>query len=139
MIDFSKYINIPFKHKGRNFDGVDCYGLLVLILKEEKKISLPEYEYAFNWYKEGCNYIQDNIPKFSDWQQIKEPTKPTDVILFYSSPSRKIVSHMGIYIGDDKFIHVGSTYKSRIDRLNDHWKNRIYAVLRCNFATSNIS
>jgi len=131
MIDFSKYINLKFKHKGRTFNGVDCYGLFALILKEEKDIDMPEYEYTFNWDNEGCNLIQDKLRYFTHWERLKEPSKPLDLILFYASPSSKKATHIGIYIGDDKFLHVSTLYNSRIDRLNNHWKNMIYAVLRC--------
>ena len=134
MTDFSKYIGLKFKHQGRGFDGVDCYGLLALMLKEEKGIEMPEFEYTLYWHGEGYNHIADNVYKFKNWGPVKEASRPFDVILFYSSAfSRDVVNHMGIFIGDDKFVHVSVLYNSRIDRLNAYWSNRIYAVLRCPF------
>jgi cell wall-associated NlpC family hydrolase len=133
MIDFSKYIGLSFKHKGRSFDGVDCYGLFALILKEEKGIQLPEYEYSFDWDKEGCRHIQEKVSNFPSWERLEEPSNPLDLILFYSSPSRKISNHMGIYIGNDRFIHSSILYKSKVDILNDFWRSKIYIVLRVDF------
>ena len=92
---------------------------------------MPEFEYIVDWYKQGYNHIGENIPKFKDWIRLNEASRPLDVILFYSSPTKKVVSHLGIYIGDDKFVHISTLYNSRVDRLNDHWMNRIYAILRC--------
>lgn len=133
MPNFEKYIGLSFKHKGRDFNGVDCYGLLALLLKEEKDIEMPEYEYTFNWCEEGCNHIKEKMHYFTHWKILKEPSKPLDVILFYDSPESKVVSHMGIYIGDNRFIHVSSLYSSRSDKLEGHWLKRVYKVLRCDF------
>ena len=133
MINFDKYIGLSFKHKGRDFDGVDCYGLFALMLKEEKNINMPGYEYTLNWSDEGCNHIQEKMYYFNNWDAVGEPLKPFDVILFYATPNNKIVNHMGIYIGDNKFIHASSLYKSKIDKLEGAWKHRIYKILRFNF------
>lgn len=36
-----EYVGLPFKFKGRDRDGVDCYGLLRLVLMEKKGLALP--------------------------------------------------------------------------------------------------
>lgn len=133
MSKFENYIGLQFKHKGRDFNGVDCYGLLSLMLKEEKNIDIPDYEYTLNWSSEGCDHIKEKMGYFTNWKRIKEPSKPFDVLLFYASSNSKIVNHMGIFIGDNKFIHINSLYRSRIDKLEGYWENKLYAVLRCNF------
>lgn len=43
-----KYMNIPFKEKGRDFDGCDCWGLIRLIYKNELGIELPNYLECYN-------------------------------------------------------------------------------------------
>lgn len=41
---FEKYLSIPYRAGGRDWSGCDCYGLVRLILKEEKGIELPLFE-----------------------------------------------------------------------------------------------
>jgi len=130
-MNFDKYINLKYKHKGRDFDGVDCYGLVWLILKNELEIVLPEQEYTQKWYLEGKNYIVEISKDLENWSKISlEQLKPYDVILFYNSPNKIIVNHMGIFIGEDKFIHIDESHNSLLDRLNNFWKSRIYTILR---------
>jgi len=128
---FSKYINLRFKYKGRDFSGVDCFGLVYLILKNEKQIELLEYDYSRKWYLEGKNYIVDIKNDLQTWSSIDiETIRPFDVILFYASPKRIIVNHMGLYIGEEKFIHISEDHNSRVERINDHWISRIYSIMR---------
>jgi cell wall-associated NlpC family hydrolase len=130
MTDFSKYIGIPFKHMGRDFCGVDCFGLCKLILTNEANIDFGDYleklEYSFDWYKSE-NHIINNIPKY--WYYVNAPFKKYDVLLFYTR-SYSIANHMGLYIEDGKFIHIDINNTSRIDRLEGFWDKKLYKVLR---------
>mgnify|MGYP000138217874 CR=1 FL=1 len=40
----SAYVGLPFKEGGRNRDGLDCYGLLRLVINERFGGAVPEYE-----------------------------------------------------------------------------------------------
>ena len=39
----ARYIGLPFLDRGRDFTGVDCWGLCRLILKQECNIDVPSY------------------------------------------------------------------------------------------------
>lgn len=131
LSNFDKYINLKFKYKGRDFNGVDCYGLIYLILKNEKGIELLEYEYSKKWYLEGKNYILDIKNDLKNWKKTElDKIKPFDVILFYATPRKLVVNHMGLSIGEEKFIHVSEDHNSRVEKLNDFWVSKIYAIMR---------
>jgi cell wall-associated NlpC family hydrolase len=52
MKDFSRYLTIPFKSRGRDFDGCDCWGLCRLFLKEELGIEADSFaEYGIENYE----------------------------------------------------------------------------------------
>lgn len=129
-MSYDKYIGIPFKHKGRTRQGVDCYGLVSLILKDKLNLDMLEYEYAPKWTLENKDIIVTEVNKTKEWVVIRDNYKPLDLILFYASPARQIVSHIGIYIDANKFIHIEEDGKSELTRLNNHWLNRIYKVIR---------
>lgn len=111
-MNINKYIGIPYKQKGYDFDGVDCYGLVWLFLKEEFDILLPRY-HDIDIYKdveETVNTIGKEMPLF--FGSLTNTPKYGDIALFNF---RGQPIHFGIYIERNKILHVlkgtDSTYE----------------------------
>ena len=128
-MDYRKYIGLPYLNMGRSFSGVDCFGLLYVLYFMERGIILPDYtelKYNKDWYKHE-NHILDSIN--SKWTKVEEPYKLWDALIFYlSSPT--IANHVGIYIEENKFLHIYEGQTSMISHLNKQWKSKIYAGMR---------
>ena len=92
---YTKYLGIPYKHRGRDFNGVDCYGLLVLFFKTEFNIDLPDFWYEVDWSKTGKNIITENYPSIA--KPVRFPKK-NDVALFNVSFGCPVVNHAGIVV-----------------------------------------
>ena len=129
-MSYDKYIGLPFKHRGRTLAGVDCYGLVSLILRDKWNIIMPEYEYAPKWTLENKSIIVDEANKADKWKIVTDAYRPLDLILFYASTARQIVSHIGVFIEENKFIHIEEGQRSEMTRLNYHWINRVYKAVR---------
>lgn len=125
---FSKYINIPYKHHGRDFGGVDCYGLVWLIFKEEKEIILPDVIYDKWWSREGENHIVENIDSL--WDKVQVPYKRFDCPIFYLTPEKNVANHIGLFISPNEFIQVRENKRVEITRLDKFWKSRLYNAIR---------
>ncbi len=61
-----------------------------------------------------------------DFNQVDGPPEFGDIILF---EIRGIESHIGVYVGEGKFLHSSKTTGSVIDRI-DKWKNLIVGYFR---------
>jgi murein DD-endopeptidase len=127
MTTFNKYINIPFKHHGRDFNGCDCFGILKLMYTNELNINLPDYEYSFDW-NQTHNHIIDNIR--NNWIEVNPPYKKYDCLVFCTTYNSKIANHIGVYIGDNKFIHIQENQFSRIERLDGFYSKKLYKTIR---------
>jgi len=128
---FDKYIGIPYKHKGRDFDGCDCFGLCWLILINELNVDIPDFtdlKYTKEFYRRKEDIFKDNIYNFAN--QIDPPYKKLDGILFYSELSNNIVNHMGIMVDNHRFIHLEEDTCSKIDKLTPYWESRLYTGVR---------
>ena len=92
--------------------GVDCWGLVRLIYSKEFNVDLPSFvgEYAEDDAERQAELIAINQ---EGWRLADSPI-PGDVVLF------KILgkaSHVGIYLGEEKFLHTLDNYASAIERL----------------------
>ena len=124
---FNKYIDIPYKHNSSDFLGCDCYGLIKLIYKEERNILLPSYIYNEDWYKKNENHIVNNISK--GFYKVEWPYKLYDGLIFFHG-SNFIASHIGLWIGDNKLIHIYEDSSSMITKFDGYAKSKLYCAVR---------
>lgn len=119
-MNYDKYIGLPYLDNGRTEAGLDCWGLARLFYKNEYNIDLPSYgeEYIGGtdpYIVKAVNLYKDN------WEQVTTPN-PGDLCLFniFGEPM-----HVGIFIGNNKFLHCRIGSDSVIESLdNVKWKNR---------------
>jgi cell wall-associated NlpC family hydrolase len=96
-----KYLGIPFKHRGRDLSGLDCYGLIINIFKDAGiKLFDIEEEYSEEWAWKGRNLFLENA--YREWQQVEQP-KFLDIVGFVNS--KGVVNHAGVMLTATKFIH----------------------------------
>jgi len=134
--NFDKYINVIYKHKGRDFSGVDCYGLVYLIFKEEKGIILPdlsEIKYSYNLKDDDPDFIPMLVDKHGKkiMIEIKRFYKPFDILILYGGIGNyNIANHMGIFLNDISFLHITNNTRSLVSKLDTYYSSKIYKVLR---------
>ncbi len=93
--------------------GFDCSGFIGYLFKEEAGMQLP---------RSTRDMINIDAPLVA-----RAELKPGD-LLFFSTNGRGRVSHAGIYLGDDQFIHSSSSRSGgvRVDSLEDRYWNRTF-------------
>lgn len=93
--------------------GFDCSGFVGYLFRKEVGLELP---------RSTRELINLDAPKVA-----RADLEPGDLILF-NDRGRGRVSHAGIYLGDDQFIHSSSSRSGgvRIDSLDDSYWNRSY-------------
>lgn len=68
------YEKLPFREKGRDRRGLDCWGLVCLVLAEQAGILLPDF-LDFGWER-GCDQAQlalqiiEYRKLFTDWEDV---------------------------------------------------------------------
>ncbi|MCP4291402.1 MAG: C40 family peptidase [bacterium] len=102
-----KQLNKPYQWGAQGPDKFDCSGLVYYIYGT-LDISLPR--------------VSKDQAKFG--QQInKGDLQPGDLVFFVTSG--KVINHVGIYMGDSRFIHAPRRYSPvRYDSLNNSWWRR---------------
>jgi cell wall-associated NlpC family hydrolase len=100
-MDINKYIGIPFKIHGRDFNGLDCYGLVRLFYKEEFGIELPLFLGYDNTVKSYSEKI-DVSRKLLDVVRIDKPEVGSIGLFRYKG----FLSHVGVYVGNNMLLHI---------------------------------
>ncbi|MBC7489059.1 MAG: C40 family peptidase [Glaciimonas sp.] len=109
-------IGIHYEYGGNTPQtGLDCSGLVRYVFKEALGINLPRTSVELS--REGEKVDQQDL-------------KPGDLV-FYNT-LRRSFSHVGIYLGDNKFIHAPRTGAAvRIESMDiAYWKNRFNGARR---------
>jgi lipoprotein Spr len=105
-----EWLGTPYRLGGDSKRGIDC-----------SKFSLAVYENVFNT---TIGYNSRN--QYSNVTPIrKNDLQPGDLV-FFKIRSRSI-THVGVYLGDDKFAHASSSTGVMVSNLNEaYWKRYYY-------------
>lgn len=106
-------IGTPYLYGGNTSEGLDCSGFIYLTFNEGGlKIGRDSSEGYFN----------------GNTTQVKNPV-PGDLV-FFENTYKEGISHMGIYLGDNKFIHAGTEGVEVSDVTYAYWSSRVVAYKR---------
>lgn len=120
-----KAIGIPFKDKGRDFAGWDCYGMVVKCYGECFNIDLPDMEGCRSMKYEQSIAIFDSMAiSYSEVTHGRE--RAGDVIMLRGSPC-----HVGIVVRPGYMLHVEEKCATCIESYyHGLYKTRIIGIYR---------
>lgn len=123
----NRYIGIPFKEKGRNHEGCDCWGLVRLVSKEQFHIELPDHDEDYKRIKDR-DVIAESIDKdLPNWDEIEKP-QGGDIVLL---KCLGLPTHIGIMIDKKHMLHVMKRTNASIERLDSViWRDRVLGYYR---------
>jgi probable lipoprotein NlpC len=88
----AKYENTPYRYGGIDRNGIDCSGLVYTSFKDALSVSVPRTTTGlYAWVEKIAT----------------EKLQPGDLV-FFKTTGPGVVSHVGIYAGDNRFIHSAS-------------------------------
>ncbi|MDL2287871.1 NlpC/P60 family protein [Oscillospiraceae bacterium OttesenSCG-928-F05] len=92
VINYAKqFIGTPYRAGGAAPGGFDCSGFVYYVFNH--------FGYSFG---RGASTMMDNVPAIA-----RADLLPGDLVFFNNGSARR-ASHVGIYVGDDQFIHATS-------------------------------
>ncbi|MBE8589882.1 C40 family peptidase [Pseudomonas sp. MAFF 301449] len=106
-------IGTRYRFGGTSEAGFDCSGFIGYLFREEAGMNLP---------RSTREMINVKAPLVA-----RNNLKPGD-LLFFSTAGRGRVSHAGIYLGDNQFIHSSSRRSGgvRVDSLGDSYWSKTF-------------
>ena len=110
------YLGIPYKWGGTTRAGMDCSAFARAIFRQTYGIELPRTVKQMYGIGRIVNQRQD--------------LKPGDLVFFRDVFSRQGVSHVGIYLGKERFVHAGVSTGGTITSLDHPYFYRRYVGAR---------
>ena len=125
------YVGLPCKDGGRDRQGLDCYGLLRLVINDRFAGAVPEYEGIA--YRSGAD--KDRLAALMDervrlWMPIRVgEEQPGDGILLRVM-GRPI--HVGVVVAKGWMLHVEKDCDSVLERFSadSRWERRVLGFYR---------
>lgn len=106
-------IGTPYLYGGNTVDGFDCSGFVKYVY-ESGNIHIPRKS-SLQYFLEDTTAVQNPVP---------------GDLVFFKNTYIPNISHMGIYIGNDEFIHAGSTGVEVSKLTYSYWQERFVAFKR---------
>lgn len=105
-----KWLGVKYRYGGETRKGTDCSGMIMSVYRDVTGLKLPRNSAE-----------QQAFCKRVDRKRIA----PGDLVFFTSSKKGR-VTHVGLYIGDDKFIHASSSRGVIISSLSEPYYVKHY-------------
>jgi hypothetical protein len=107
-----QWLSTPYKWGGIDKRGIDCSSLIQQLLKNVYDISIPRTSVQ--------QFFTDWIDKFGSSVYLSEGD-----LVFFQTMDDKVVSHVGLYLGNRMFVNSSTSKGVSIANLEDpYWKKR---------------
>ena len=118
LIDLAKRLEgVPYLYAGNTIDGFDCSGFIYFLHAQT-----------------GLNITrQSSESYFSQTATVALPVAGD--LVFFENTYKQGISHMGIYLGENKFVHAGSKGVEVASLDSSYWKEHFVSFNRFNLLT----
>lgn len=106
------WVDTPYHHQARvKGVGVDCAQLIAGVAEETGHIEpgtpIP-FNYSTEWHLHNREEVLlKNLEAFGCTRKPSTELEPGDILCFKYG---RVVSHLGIYVGDNQFVHAANNY-----------------------------
>ena len=109
------WLNVPYKYGGMDRNGIDCSALSGILYRQVYGIKLPR---TARDQMQGGTYVRQPWLKEGD-------------LLFFRDDRGSFQDHVGVFLGDGKFIHASSSQGVTIsDLFSPYYQERLIAARR---------
>ena len=123
------YIGLPFKPHGRDRNGVDCWGLVRLVLAERFAVNLPSYADGYGSTEDARDIGRLIRGELNPWRPVPSGAEqPGDVVLLrlMNQPM-----HVGLVVDPGWMLHIEEGIDACLERYDGaRWRQRVLGLYR---------
>ena len=115
LFEVIKFLDTPYKYGGNTESGIDCSAFTKQVFQNSIALELPRS--TREQFKVGENISKYDL-KFGD-------------LVYFNTTQRSYPGHVGIYLGDDQFVHASRSLGVTVSSLSDvYYKKRFVGARR---------
>ena len=115
-----KYLGVPYRYGGSSMSGMDCSGLVWRVWQDACGVSLPRI----------------SRDQFRLGHRVNANALIRGDLVFFQKPNGT-VNHVGIYVGENRFMHASSSRGVCYSSLSEsYWKRRWAGARRLPYSSS---
>lgn len=115
LFEVIKYLDTPYKYGGNTENGIDCSAFTKSVYQNAVNLELPRS--TREQFKVGENISKYDL-HFGD-------------LVYFNTTKRSYPGHVGIYLGDDQFVHASRSLGVTVSSLEDpYYKKRFIGARR---------
>lgn len=124
------YVGVPYKDKGRSLEGVDCWGVPYLVLRELAGVEVPSYTESYA----GAAEVREVSALFGQlnswpWRPVELGQEREFDVAFFRTGN--CASHCGIVVKPGWMLHVLDGYHARVEEFTGgRWSLRLLGIAR---------
>ena len=111
LFEVIKYLETPYKYGGNTDKGIDCSAFTKQVYEKSVSVELPRT--AREQFNTGEKVSKDEL-KFGD-------------LVFFNTRKTNNPGHVGIYLGDNQFVHASKTYGVTVSSLDANYYKKRYS------------
>jgi cell wall-associated NlpC family hydrolase len=130
----ANYVGLPWRVLGRDRTGLDCYGLVRLVLAERCGLALPLLD-GGGWHGHREPVVIDALASFIS-TELHQGWNPVDfadgrcgdlaLLLMHGRPI-----HLGLMVAPGRMLHIQEGHDSGLARLDSlPWRSRLVGIYR---------
>lgn len=111
LLEVMRFLETPYLYGGNDHKGIDCSAFTEQVFRNSVSVNLPRT--ARGQFDEGITIFSEDNLDFGD-------------LVFFDTTPSSYPGHVGIYLGDKKFVHAGSSGGVMISSLDEDYFSKRY-------------
>lgn len=128
------YIGLPFADRGRDRNGVDCWGLVRLVYQEVWGVAMPAYDDGYidtgrTCFSDIAVALTDHCMASTTWRRIDAGAEAVGDMALFQIMGLPV--HVGLVVASTKMIHAETGTNVVLDRYDGlRWGGRLIGFWR---------
>lgn len=111
IAEVATWVGVPYRYGGTTRAGADCSGLVFSVYRNAYQLTLPR--------------TTEDLARHA--RRIGRRRLEVGDLVFFRTTNRRKITHVGIYLGRDKFIHASTSLGVIVSDLNEPYYARSFS------------